>query len=142
MASFTIQVPNLQRIGPVVQLRLAVGSVAEDVLRAAGRPIPPPISCLAMIDTGASGTVIRDDLVPQLGLSPVGVASITTPSSTNVQCYKYLMRLLFPQSVIVDATVIAAPLQGQHIQCLIGRDILHHGVLIYTGYVNQFTLSF
>jgi hypothetical protein len=31
---------------------------------------------------------------------------------------------------------------GQNIQCLIGRDILQHGVLIYIGYSNQFTLSF
>lgn len=48
----------------------------------------------------------------------------------------------FPNNMVVDGTVIEAPLQGQHIQGLIGRDILAHGVLIYTGYANQFTLSF
>lgn len=94
-----------------------------------------------MIDTGASGTVIRQDLVQNLNISPVGAVSINTPSSTNIQCYEYLMRLLFPQNVLIEAPVIAAPLQGQHIQYLIGRDILRHGVLIYTGYTNQFTLS-
>jgi len=52
------------------------------------------------------------------------------------------MRLLFPQNVVVETAVIAAPLQGQHIQCLVGRDVLHHGVFIYTGYINSFTLSF
>lgn len=35
-----------------------------------------------------------------------------------------------------------APLKGQHIQCLVGRDVLQHGVFIYTGYDNSFTLSF
>jgi len=52
------------------------------------------------------------------------------------------MRLLFPNNVIVETVVIAAPLQGQNILCLIGRDVLQHGVFIYTGYVNTFTLSF
>ena len=33
------------------------------------------------------------------------------------------------------------PLGGQHIQCLVGRDVLAHGVLTYIGYINQFTLG-
>jgi len=33
-------------------------------------------------------------------------------------------------------------LRGQDIQCLIGRDALSHAVFVYTGYINQFTLSF
>ena len=52
------------------------------------------------------------------------------------------MRILFPNNVVVETVVIAAPLQGQHIQCLIGRDVLRHGVFIYTGYTETFTLSF
>ena len=95
-----------------------------------------------MIDTGASGTVIRDDIPPMLGLQPVGVSFINTPSSTNVRCYEYLIRLVFPNNVVVEASVIAAPLQGQEVQCLIGRDILAHGVLIYIGYTHTFSLSF
>jgi hypothetical protein len=50
--------------------------------------------------------------------------------------------MLFPNNVQVAATAIEAPLQGQHIQCLIGRDVLAHGVLVYIGYTNSFTLSF
>ncbi len=95
-----------------------------------------------MIDTGATGTVISEDIVQQLKLNPVGITFINTPSSTNVQCYEYLIRLLFPNNVVTESVVIAAPLQGQHIQCLIGRDILRHGVLVYIGYTNTFTLSF
>ena len=95
-----------------------------------------------MIDTGATATVVREDIVKQLSLHPVGITLINTPSSTNVQCYEYLVRLLFPNNVVVETVVIAAPLQGQHIQCLIGRDVLKHGVFIYTGYINTFTLSF
>ena len=95
-----------------------------------------------MIDTGATGSVIQPALVQQLGLQPVGVVNISTPSSENVPCYQYNVRLIFPNNVIVEAIAIEAPLRGQQTQCLIGRDVLAHGVLVYTGYINKFTLSF
>lgn len=95
-----------------------------------------------MIDTGATSGVIRQGFAAQLGLNPVGVAYITTPSSTNVACYEYLVRLVFPNNVVAETTVLEAPLLGQHIQCLIGRDVLAHGVFVYIGYGNLFSLSF
>ncbi len=142
MPSFTTQVANLQEVGPVVEIKLAVGTIIEDVFQKNSQNIPTHIQAAAMIDTGATGTVVREDIVKQLDLHPVGTTLINTPSSTNVQCYEYLVRLLFPNNVVVETVVIAAPLQGQHIQCLIGRDVLKHGVFIYTGYINTFTLSF
>ncbi|MDP2788476.1 MAG: retroviral-like aspartic protease family protein [bacterium] len=142
MPSFTTQIPNLQEVGPVVEIKVAIGSFVENVFRQNNQNIPNPIPALAMIDTGATGTVIREDIVQQLKLNPVGITFINTPSSTNVQCYEYLIRLLFPNNVVTESVVIAAPLQGQHIQCLIGRDVLRHGVLVYIGYTNTFTLSF
>jgi len=95
-----------------------------------------------MIDTGASGSVIQKGLAGQLGLNPIGLTYINTPSSTNVACYEYAVRLIFPNNVFVEATVLEAPLQGQNIQCLIGRDVLALGVLVYIGYGNLFSLSF
>ncbi|MGQ9695187.1 MAG: hypothetical protein ACUVWV_10630 [Thermodesulfobacteriota bacterium] len=95
-----------------------------------------------MIDTGATGSVIQPVIAKQLGFQPVGVVSISTPSSQSVPCLQYVIRLMFPNNVIVEGLAIEAPLQGQHIQCLIGRDVLAHGVFVYIGYINQFTLSF
>ncbi len=60
-----------------------------------------------------------------------------------MQCYEYLVTIAFQNNVTVqNVKVIQAPMQGQQIGCLIGRDVLRYGVLIYTGYINQFTLSF
>lgn len=142
MPSFTTQVPNLQEEGPVVEVRLAVGETIEKVLHQDNQEVPTPVQVLAMIDTGATGTVVSKDIVKQLNLKPVGTTLISTPTSTNVKCYEYFVRLLFPNTIFADAVIIAAPLQGQHIQCLIGRDVLRHSVFIYTGYINTFTLSF
>lgn len=96
-----------------------------------------------MIDTGASGTVISHGLAEKLEIRPVGTTYINTPSSTNVNCFQFDIQIVFPNNVNIATIVVTeAPLQGQHIQCLIGRDVLQHGVLIYTGYDNSFTLSF
>jgi predicted aspartyl protease len=142
MPSFTAQVANLLGVGPVVQVNLTIGTAVEEALRRANQNIPAPVQALAMIDTGATGTVVRDDIIAPLNLNPVGVALINTPSSTNVQCYEYLVRIAFPNNVVIETVAIAAPLRNQHIQCLIGRDVLQRGVFIYTGYVQTFTLSF
>jgi predicted aspartyl protease len=125
-----------------VEIRVAVGQIIEETLKKENRKTPPPVSAHAMIDTGATGTFIREDLVEILDIKPVGAVMFSTPSSDNVKSYEYLIRLLFPNRVDVETIAIAAPLRGQHIQCLIGRDVLKHGVFIYTGYTETFTLSF
>jgi predicted aspartyl protease len=119
-----------------------VWNAVESAIRRAGTKIPNPVLTTAMIDTGATVSVVRRGIPSQLGLNPAGVTHINTPFSTNVACYEYLVRLVFPNNVLVETTVLEAPLQGQHIQCLIGRDVLAHGVLVYIGYGNLFSLSF
>ncbi len=48
-----------------------------------------------------------------------------------------------PNGVMIPLiTVMEVPLEGQRIQGLIGRDVLAHGILIYSGYTNTFSLSF
>ncbi len=71
MPSFTAQVPNLQSVGPIVEARIAVNGHVEAILRKAGTGIPPPITIMAMIDTGATASVIRAGLPGQLGLNCV-----------------------------------------------------------------------
>jgi predicted aspartyl protease len=141
MPSFAVQLPNLQALGPLVDIRVLVGTPVEQALQRAGTPVPQPVAVKAMIDTGASGSVIDPNTAKQLGLQPVGIVYISTPSSVNVPCPQYVVRFLFPNNVIIEAFAIEAPMQGQQIQCLIGRDVLALGVLVYTGYMNLFSFS-
>jgi hypothetical protein len=73
MPFFTTQLPNLQAIGPVIDMRVWIGSSVEEALKKAGAKTPDPVSMKAMIDTGASGSVIQLAIAQQLGLQPVGV---------------------------------------------------------------------
>lgn len=72
MPSFTAEVPNLQGAGPVVDLQISIGTAAEEALARAGQSVPESIPITALIDTGASGSVIQRGLPDQLGLKPVG----------------------------------------------------------------------
>ena len=142
MPSFTLRIPNLEQVGPVVELLVTPSVQYIRTMGLAPQQVKV-LKVLAMIDTGATGTVLSQGLVATLGIQPVGTTYINTPSSTNVLCHQYDVQLVFNNQVNIGSIVITeAPLQGQHIQCLIGRDVLQHGLLVYTGYDNSFSLSF
>jgi predicted aspartyl protease len=138
MPSFTVQVPDLKVTGPVVEVELAPSALFLQQFK----PSPiPTIKILAMIDTGASGTVIQSGQLAGLGIHPVGSVSINTPSHQNVLCNLYDVQFRLPNRVIFQTKVIEAPMSGQPIQMLIGRDVLRHGILVYLGENNQFSFS-
>ena len=134
MPSFAFSIPDLERIGPVVEVEIAVGSAAEDALRRAGTSIPTPVRATAMIDTGASHTAIQQGLVGPLSLNPVGVIPVITPSSTNVPCQEYAIRLLLPIGLLQEGTLNEIDIQGQYIQFLICRHFLVRNVFVYIVY--------
>lgn len=142
MPSFTHRIQNLQQIGPVIEV-IMTPSVPFLKVMGINPSSTKAVKLLAMIDTGATGSVISRGLASTIGINPVGTILINTPSSTNVTCMQFDVQLVFPNNVNIGSIIVTeAPLQGQHIQFLIGRDILQHGVLIYIGYDNSFTLSF
>ena len=125
------------------QVRIGVSEPAANLLRQQGKPVPNPIEITALIDTGASGTAVKPEVIRQFQLTPRGVTNIATPSSAAHPCNVYDVSLTFANGVVVPViTVIEVPLEGQVIQGLIGRDVLVNGILIYSGYTNTFSLSF
>ena len=140
MPSFTSKLQNLQAVGPVLDIRIMPSHLMIQTTKST--TAAQPISARAMIDTGASITVIRKGIGQKLGLSPVGVISISTASHPNVSCYQYHIQFeIVHSNVFFDGIATEAALQGQSIDCLIGRDILSMAVFIYTGYDNSFTLA-
>ncbi|MBU0760927.1 MAG: hypothetical protein KJ600_05225 [Nanoarchaeota archaeon] len=133
---------NLQEDGPLVEVLFLISSELEERYRKEKKEIPEPVVVKALIDTGASMCLIQEDIPKKLGLEPVGTTKICTPSSKDHACYQYFMRMAIPShNLTYHGVFIASPLQGQEIDCLIGRDLLKDGILIYLGNANQFTLS-
>ena len=142
MPSVTTNLPDLQKDGPLLEVHFIISSELERKYKEENKPIPPPVIVKALIDTGASACVIALGIPLNLGLEPVGVANISTPSSKDHKCYQYFMRMVMPtHNLTYEGVFIGAPLEGQEINCLIGRDLLKDGILIYIGYMNQFTFS-
>ena len=141
MPSFTTAVADLRTLGPVFEALVAVPEQVEAVLRSTGRRVPQPVRVSALIDTGASQSVIQAGLAEQLGLPPVGMAAIHTASTADVPCALYDVRLALPSNVVVGLVAVETSLAGQSIQVLIGRDVLQQGVLVYVGYTGTFTFS-
>jgi predicted aspartyl protease len=142
MPTITQKISDLKKVGPVIEVTV---TPSVNFLQKTGVNLSDAkaTKLLAMIDTGASGTVISKGIADKLGINPVGTALVNTPSSENVSCNQFDVQILLPENISFSSiVVIETPLQGQHIQCLIGRDILQKGILIYTGYENSFTLSF
>jgi hypothetical protein len=143
--SFSSNIANLEAVGPVVEVLIFPSVAQVQQLQQSHQPIPAPVKIQALIDTGASGSCINPAVAESLALSQVGVSNMSTPSTTTpVQCPIVMLDVLFMPNQVKVGNIFAtvAPLGGQQIQMLIGRDVLKHGVLIYTGYINQFTLSF
>lgn len=142
MPHFTAQIPNLRNVGPVVEVQFTPPPILQEIQKSAGETISSGVRVLALIDTGATRTVLKRGLAKKLGLNPVGSVRINTPSSTGVLCYEYVVQVTFPANVNVNCVVIESDLKDQPIQCLIGRDILALGTLIYMGHSELFSLSF
>ena len=66
-----------QKIGPIVPLQVEIPTALAAQLRATEAQIPSPITGLALIDTGASVSGVDETVVQQLGIQPIGVASIS-----------------------------------------------------------------
>ncbi len=142
MPSLTNQQSDLQERGPIVEVKFMVSQALEKKLKKEGKEIPQPIAAKAMIDTGASLCAIQEDIPQKLGLKPSGEIYLHTASCKNHKCYKYFLRMVIPAHRLeYEGTFTALPLEGQDMDCLIGRDMLANGILIYIGYAKQFTFS-
>lgn len=144
MPSVNLQISSA---GPLLTVHVGVSQARQDALKAAGLPIPAPILCRLLIDTGADGTNICRSVVSQLDLTPTSSIDVLTPSTGNspveMPMYDVLIQIPFGGITMTHnaVPVICSEFSAQGIQGLLGRDLLQHGVLVYNGYLELCTLS-
>src|SRR5262249_6028030 len=103
----------------------------------------PSIKILALIDTGASSTAITQHVVDKLKLLPRGTASVYTSSRRSEIRIEFDISLEYDSGAYLPLLrVFDANLEGYPIDCLIGRDVLEHGVFTYNGPQKKITLTF
>jgi hypothetical protein len=132
----------------IVQLVVGVSTTRAATLRAGGQPLPPPVVVRALIDTGASGTVVHEPSIAPLGLQPAGIANVHTPSTAGVSVprFKYDVGLAVLDQranfIIGNRPVVATGLSGTGIEALIGCVVLANCLFLYDGAAQTFTLAF
>ena len=96
----------------------------------------------AELDTGAETTAIHQDIVETLQLPNVGTQLIHSTNSTVI-CKRNRadVTLQFKEGIQVELGTQYVHGGITACQCIIGRDILSHGLLIYNGINDYFTLS-
>jgi hypothetical protein len=129
---------------------VGVSDLRHKALQQAGKPIPTPVLIKALIDTGASHTVIDSTVISQLGLTPTGSVQVLTPTTGLIPCEQltYDLGIFVPLAkgmqpwAFLFWTASEADLQHQGFSMLYGRDLLAGSTFHYDGQAQQFTLTF
>jgi len=142
MHSVTIENPNLESDGPVIEVNFLISSDLEKKYKEEKKSIPELVTGKALIDTGATCCMIQEDIPKKLGLTPVGEATVGTANQKGNKCLVYWMKMVIPScDVSYEGAFVAISLDGQEISCLIGRDFLKISTLTYLGNENKFSFT-
>jgi hypothetical protein len=96
----------------------------------------------AIWDTGATATVITENVVKALGLVPTGMSNVNTANGVAVQ-NTYIIDVVLPTGLMVkDVTVTGAMALSGGCEVLIGMDIITLGDLSITNYKGSTCMSF
>lgn len=133
----------LQQRGPVIQVTVSLAQASAQALVQAGKTAPTPVSGLALIDTGATATCIDNAAAATMGLPVIDVVSMTSATHANLPCNVHPIAIEVAGTKInIEAPrALGANLAAQGLLLLIGRDVLQHCNLVYTGLVGTITLS-
>jgi hypothetical protein len=134
---------------PVVELYASVSRPMATAMESAGEMPPRPVVIRALVDTGASRSLVQSSIPRSLELDPVGIDYLNTASTggTPIACPVYSINLFFagvPNGTLdSDLRVVEIEdLSGLGVDMLLGRDVLDRCLLVYTGPESRFTLVF
>ena len=127
----------LQLGGPIISVSITQPSKIAQIMLTQKKTVPS-INIQALIDTGASGCIITDEIAGKLGLIQTGFQNITSVQDQQKRP-RYFARIIFPWGKAIDVPVASCPMKG-NTQCLIGRDVMVHWNLIYNGLTGQITI--
>lgn len=132
---FTYSRSDLRRSGPKIRVTISHPHAAFTAAKQASIELKKPWTVTALIDTGASRTVISPQLAVTCGLRQTGVARISSAGHITDRP-EYAGAIQFPGQELRGfdpISLVGCPLPEQDVSCLLGRDILERWNLIYDG---------
>lgn len=153
-----LDIPLTPGGGLRVQVRITLGRPELQRLRQARRPVPQPLTVVALLDTGAERTCVDPSVVTRLSL-PVVRSGFTAAPGVAVgpavfggasfgYTYEAGLVILHPVTkppsnlVAHELEVDALPLAAFGVEAVIGRDVLASCVLVCNGPAASATLAY
>jgi predicted aspartyl protease len=133
----------LQQRGSVVQVSVTLEQTFAAALAQQSKPVPPPVTGLALIDTGASNTCIDDETAQSMNLPIIDVGSMHSASHIKApsNIYPVTVEIIGFRIHFQSPRTMGAALKEQGLLMLLGRDVLQRCTLFYNGPTGQITLS-
>lgn len=138
--------------GPIITTAITITQAHRDALAAAGMPIPHPVRCRFLLDTGADGCVVKHEIAIQAGLKLIDANAPLHGVGVDTTGKTYLGRVMFgipsklvegaQHQVFVDTQVRSGNLESPLIDGLIGRDVLQHFTMTYEGKTGRVTMRY
>ena len=119
--------------GPVI--RIMIEMPVSTVHEASTEPPSRPLQIAALIDTGASLTIVNPQVARTCQLPIIGKVTLSVVGGVN-EYLRYAAAISFPGTslrTLSPVSVTAVPIGAQPIACLLGRDILQHWRIVYDG---------
>ncbi|MCK4232928.1 retroviral-like aspartic protease family protein [candidate division WOR-3 bacterium] len=129
-----IQIPPpivLARLGPFLKVTISHPRIVQEDFQKKSKSSPSKV-IKAMIDTGASGTVIKPEIAEELRLIHTGYQNVSSVQDEQKRPVYYGL-IIFHWGSAKEIPMVSCPLKGSEFDCLIGRDILKHWHLTYNG---------
>jgi predicted aspartyl protease len=126
---------DLRRTGPKITVMIGHPKATRAIAQKKGVELQKPLRVEALIDTGASRTVINPQVAATCGLQQTGLARISSAGHITER-QEFVCAIHFPGQELsgFDPTsLVACPLPEQDVSCLLGRDVLERWNLSYDG---------
>jgi len=142
MGIIAANIQDMDRQGPIMPIQIVPSAKVVEMVMAAGKPRPEPVKANVLVDTGASHSCVRKDLLAPLGLAPIGTGTISTASDQKCEVLIYRIRFIFLNGQMSHETSVnEVPELSGDLDGLLGRDILNKAMFVYDGLRKQFTLA-
>jgi len=137
MASVEFSWPPVRLLqdGPWIQITIANPRLELEEAKAVGLEFPEPLAMKALIDTGASITVVNPQVAKTWKLRQTGFAKVVAVGGSG-QYPEYAAAIEFPTAGLKGfdpIRIVACPIVQAPVSCLIGRDILQKWLFTYEG---------
>ncbi len=119
----------LTKMGAFIDVTITHPKSVQEKLRENNENIPA-YKTKALIDTGASSSVISPAVAEQLNLVHTGYQKVTSVHNEQDRPV-FFGFIIFPWGTGKEIPIISCEIKG--FPCLIGRDILQHWHLTYNG---------